>query len=175
VTAQPAPTLDKTWSAATAYAERMGLRLDISQDASGMLHVSVDHEARDPDDWSLVPTEIAIGHDPAIVADKSIAQLRDMEPRLTKMLDALAPEQPDRLAIAGGLSSDGVITALRVQRDGTVRLSLEDIDAIADAVVRRMRGLDVIVEQALAHEPVFGTGITYGGAEVRGKPDHDPT
>lgn len=120
-------------------ARRYGLHSIVQRRPDGMAEVCVEREG---DDWSLERTSIAIGHDPEIVSRRAIEALRKMGPKLQKRLDQEMPEPPDSLTLAAGVASDGTVTTLRVERDGTVRLSPDDIDAIATRVMERMAAHD---------------------------------
>jgi hypothetical protein len=134
-------TLPPPWDAVELAASKYGLNMQV-RDRGGMFEVLFD---RSPDfgDWSIAPTRVAFGRDPKIVAQRALEALRNMGPKLQKRLDQEMPEPPDSLTLAGGVASDGTVTTLRVERDGTVRLSHEDqeeiIRRIGDVFEARLR------------------------------------
>lgn len=117
-----------------AAAASLGLTVDLQEPKDAEPRIVVSRKA---DDWSVEPQAIAIGR--TGLEDRAMTALREMAPRLQKVL-ANVPQDEERLAISAGIASDGTVTTLRVERDGTVRLSPEDIEAIAEAVYRRMKG-----------------------------------
>ena len=78
------------------------------------------------DDWSMAPTKIAMGTDLLVVINKALKALREMEPRLQRKLAEIEEPEPDY-----------------------VRLHPDDIEAIAEAIVRHAR--DPLLIAAIAN------------------------
>lgn len=125
------------------YAARFGLQaeLDTRTTSEGDRFVITVERSPDEGMWSMPATDIALAKTIEDAADQAKIALDRMRPRLVAQLKALPEpiEDEDRLALAAGVSSEGVVTTLRVERDGTVRLAAEDIEAIAAAVARKLR------------------------------------
>lgn len=123
--------MSATFDQVRAVAEAMGLTPQYDA-VTGRLTVG-----READDWSLPRTLIAIGTEG--IHDRALATLATLKPQLQRELDAVVKDEKDtRLEIAAGIASDGTINPLRVERDGTVRLSPADIKAIAAEVVAQL-------------------------------------
>lgn len=121
------------------HAATLGFRAELEPRATlgGDMYAITIERTSDEGSWSVTKTDIAL----ARTLDGAVAQatyaLARMAPTLKKHLanlpDALEPE--DKLRPTVGVSLDGVVTVLRVERDGSVHLSPDDIQAIAEAVV----------------------------------------
>lgn len=129
-------TLDQ----AEIAAAQAGLTLSLSSRPSPTGELFVVSVSRESGDWTLSPTEIAVAKSPEEAARRAMDAIATMLPRLNKHLVAMGTGSDEQmLNIAAGVSSEGVVSTLRVERDGTVRLAGEDIEAIAEAVYRLQR------------------------------------
>jgi hypothetical protein len=127
----------------TRVAADLGLELEIASRMSptGALFVVSVERSPQAGTWSMVPTEIAAAKDLDEAIGRAKTALDRMQPRLSKQLARLPEpiEDQEMVKMTAGLSSDGVVSILRVERDGTVRLAAEDIEAIAEALYERLR------------------------------------
>jgi predicted RNase H-like HicB family nuclease len=127
----------------TQVAANLGLELEIASRMSptGALFVVSVARAPEAGSWSMVPTEIAAAKDIDEAIARAKTALERMQPRLSKQLAQIPEpiEDEHMVQMTAGVSSDGVVTILRVERDGTVRLASEDIEAIAEAIYERLR------------------------------------
>lgn len=127
-----------TFEALRKAASALGLTVEATDRGSGVPSRYAVSVGREAPDWQMERRTIAIGQTEPVVVRQSLAALNQIAPQLRKRLQDDAPE-PDQVGLAAGLSADGTVTALRVERDGSVRLHPDDIEAIAAAVLRRMR------------------------------------
>lgn len=114
--------------------------------------------------WSMPATDIALAKTIEVAIEQAKTALDRMRPRLEKQLQSLpeAIQEEERLAIAAGYSSEGTVTPLRVERDGSVHLAEEDLLGIARAVV----GLRQAFSQGRV--VVFSPGTLEAMAELAG-------
>lgn len=125
------------------YAAKFGLTAEVGSRVTldGDRFVIAVQRPPDAGQWSMPSTEIAMAKTIEVAVEQAKIALDRMRPRLEKQLAKLPEpiEDEQRVQLSAGVSTDGVVSMLRVERDGTVRLAAEDIEAIAAAVYRKMR------------------------------------